>query len=208
VVATLKIESNAWNRLRYTVWAPVYDLVGSTFDPLRRRSLRLLDLRPGERLLLVGAGTGGDLPNVPAGVRTLATDLTPAMLRRARRRPGADARLAVMDGHRLAVRSDAFDAAALHLILAVIPDPAACLREAARAVRPGGRIVVFDKFVRGPHTPWALRALNQVSRVFFTEITRRFEEILERSGAPLEVEQDTPALAGGLFRYVLLRRKA
>ena len=204
----MKIESNDWNRLRYTFWAPVYDLVGSTFDPFRRRSLRLLDPRPGERLLLVGAGTGGDLPYVPAGVRTLATDLTPAMLQRARRRAGGDTSLAVMDGHRLAVRTGAFDAAALHLILAVIPDPASCLRETARAVRPGGRIVVFDKFVRGPRTPWALRALNRATRVLFTEITRRFEEILERSGAPLEVEQDAPAFARGLFRYVLLRRKA
>jgi ubiquinone/menaquinone biosynthesis C-methylase UbiE len=204
----VRIESNAWNRLRYTLWAPVYDLVGFTFDPFRRRSLRMLDLRSGERLLLVGAGTGGDLPYVPAGVRTLATDLTPAMLQRARRRAGGDTRLAVMDGHRLALRPGVFDAAALHLILAVIPDPAACLRETARAVRPGGRIVVFDKFVRGPRTPLALRALNRVSRVLFTEITRRFEEILERSGAPLEVERDAPALAGGLFRYLLLRRKA
>jgi ubiquinone/menaquinone biosynthesis C-methylase UbiE len=153
----------------------------------------------------VGAGTGADLPYVPAGVRTVATDLTPAMLERARAR-GGEAHLAVMDGHRLAVRPDAFDAAALHLILAVIPDPAACLRETARAVRPGGRIVVFDKFVRGARPPLALRALNLFTRVLATEITRRFEDILERSGAPLVVEDDAPAAARGLFRYVLLRR--
>lgn len=204
----MRIESNAWNRLRYSVWAPVYDLAGRWFDPLRRESLRLLDLRAGERLLLVGAGTGADLPYVPAGVRTVATDLTPSMLRRARKHDRGEARLAVMDGHRLAVRPGAFDAAALHLILAVIPDPAACLRETALAVRPGGRIVVFDKFVRGPRAPWTLRAANLVTRVLFTEITRRFEEILERSGAPLQVEHDAPALAGGLFRYVVLRRTA
>jgi ubiquinone/menaquinone biosynthesis C-methylase UbiE len=202
----MRIESNAWNRLRYTVWAPFYDLAGRGFDPFRRRSLQLLDLRAGERLLLVGAGTGGDLPYVPAGVRAVATDLTPAMLERARPKAAA-ARLAVMDGHRLAVRPDAFDAAALHLILAVIPDPAACLRETARAVRPGGRIVVFDKFVRGGRAPWALRALNAFTRVLATDITRGFEDILERSGAPLAVEQDVPAFARGLFRYLLLRRR-
>lgn len=201
----MKIESNAWNRLRYTVWAPLYDLVGRRFDPLRRQSLARLGLRPGQRLLLVGAGTGDDLPYVPAGVRTVATDLTPAMLERARPK-GGEARLAVMDGHRLGVKADAFDAAALHLILAVIPDPAACLRETAKAVRPGGRIAVLDKFVKGDRTPWALRAVNLVTRVLATEVTRRFEEILERSGAPLVVEDDAPAAARGLFRYVLLRR--
>jgi ubiquinone/menaquinone biosynthesis C-methylase UbiE len=186
----VKIESNAWNRLRYTVWAPVYDLVGRRFDPFRRESLGRLELRAPERLLLVGAGTGADLPHVPDGVRTVATDLTPAMLRRARRRARGRVGLAVMDGHALAVRPASFDAAALHLILAVIPDPAACLREVAQAVRPGGRIAVFDKFVRGPRTPPLLRAANLVTRVFFTEITRRFEEILERSGAPLRVLRD------------------
>ena len=201
----MRIESNAWNRLRYSLWAPFYDLVGRRFDRYRRESLARLGLRAGERLLLVGAGTGDDLPYVPAGVRTIATDLTPAMLERARPRAG-QARLAVMDGHRLAVRDDAFDAAALHLILAVIPDPAACLRETARAVRPGGRIVVFDKFVKGERIPLGLRALNRVTRVLATEITRRFEDILARSGAPLVVEEDVPAAARGLFRYVVLRR--
>jgi phosphatidylethanolamine/phosphatidyl-N-methylethanolamine N-methyltransferase len=201
----VKIDSNAWNRLRYSVWAPFYDLAGRRFDRYRRESLARLDLRTGQRLLLVGAGTGNDLPYVPAGVRTVATDLTPAMLERARSK-SATAQLAVMDGHRLAVKPDAFDAAALHLILAVIPDPAACLRETARAVRAGGRIVVFDKFVTGPHVPGALRILNLFTRVLATEITRRFEDILERSGAPLVVEADAPAALRGLFRYVVLRR--
>jgi phosphatidylethanolamine/phosphatidyl-N-methylethanolamine N-methyltransferase len=201
----MRIESNAWNRLRYSVWAPVYDLAGRRFDRFRRESLARLQLRDGERLLLVGAGTGDDLPYVPTGVRTVATDLTPAMLERARPKSTA-AHLAVMDGHRLAVKADAFDAAALHLILAVIPDPAACLRETARAVRPGGRIVVFDKFVRGPRVPFVLRVLNVFTRVLATEITRRFEDILERSEAPLVVEEDAPASLHGLFRYVVLRR--
>lgn len=201
----MKVESNAWNQLRYSVWAPAYDLVGRRFDRYRRESLARLDLRAGQRLLLVGAGTGDDLPYVPAGVRTFATDLTPAMLSRARGK-SVEARLAVMDGHRLAVKPEAFDAAVLHLILAVIPDPAACLRETAQAVRPGGRIAVFDKFVTGPRVPIGLRVLNLFTRVLATEITRRFEDILQRSGAPLVVEQDAPAAARGLFRYVVLRR--
>jgi ubiquinone/menaquinone biosynthesis C-methylase UbiE len=201
----LKVESNAWNRLRYTAWAPFYDLALRRFEGYRRESLSRLSLRAGERLLLVGAGTGADLPHVPPGVHALATDLTPAMLARAWAK-SATARLAVMDGHRLAVKGEAFDAAVLHLILAVIPDPAACLRETARAVRPGGRIAVFDKFVKGPRVPRALRAVNLLTRLLATEVTRRFEDILERSGAPLVVEDEAPAALRGLFRYVLLRR--
>ncbi len=111
-----------------------------------------------------------------------------------------------MDGHQLAVPDGAFDGVVLHLVLAVIPDPVRCLREAARALRPGGRVVVFDKFVRTRRPPLALRALNVVIRVLFTDMTRRFEDILERSGADLVVVRDEPAFAGGLYRRLLLRR--
>jgi SAM-dependent methyltransferase len=111
-----------------------------------------------------------------------------------------------MDGHQLAVPDGAFDGVVLHLVLAVIPDPVRCLREAARALRPGGRVVVFDKFVRTRRPPLALRALNVVIRVLFTDMTRQFEDILERSGADLAVVRDEPAFAGGLYRRLLLRR--
>ncbi len=172
----------------------------------RRASLALLEPKAGERLLIVGAGTGADLPLLPEGCTVLATDLTPAMLRRARPKARRGVHLAVMDGHRLAAPDGEFDAAVLHLVLAVIPDPALCLREVGRALRPGGRVVVFDKFVRTRRPPAALRALNMVIRVLFTDMTRRFEDILERSGADLVVVRDEPVFPGGLYRRLLLRR--
>jgi phosphatidylethanolamine/phosphatidyl-N-methylethanolamine N-methyltransferase len=202
----MRLDTNRWNRLRYTFWAPVYDLAVRGLDRKRRDSLALLDARPGERLLIVGAGTGADLPHLPAGCTVLAADLTPAMLKRARPRARDRMHLAVMDGHQLAVPDGAFDGVVLHLILAVIPDPARCLREASRALRPGGRVVVFDKFVLTLRPPLALRALNVVIRVLFTEMTRRFEDILERSGADLVLVRDEPVFAGGLYRRLLLRR--
>ena len=206
-MAEARVNSNRWNRLRYTFWAPFYDALVLILDQRRRQSLRLLDLKPGERVLLVGAGTGVDLPYVPPGCSVLATDLTPAMLNVARTRARRGVHLALMDGQLLALPSATFDAVVLHLILAVIPDPVLCLREAARVVRPGGRIVVFDKFVKAGRVPLALRLVNPVARLLFTEMTRDFEEILERSEAKLVVAHDAPALLGGLFRHVLLRSK-
>lgn len=48
-----------WNRLRYSLYAPIYDrIVG--FGGSRRRAIDLLALGPGERVLVVGAGTGPD----------------------------------------------------------------------------------------------------------------------------------------------------
>ena len=203
---TWNVESNAWNRVRYTLWAPVYDLVGWLFNGRRRASLGLLELTAEERVLIVGAGTGADLSYLPDGCSAVATDLTPAMLKRARPRLRAGAYLALMDGHELAVRSASFDAVVLHLILAVIPDPVRCLREATRVLRPGGRVVVFDKFARSRLPSAAIRLVNLVTRTLFTDITRGFEDMLARSGMPLRVELDEPALFKGLFRHILLRK--
>lgn len=203
-LAKARVNTNRWNRLRYTFWAPFYDAMIRVFARKRKHSLRLLDPRPGERILIVGAGTGADLPYIPPGCVVLATDLTPAMLEAARPRARAGIHLALMDGQQLAVPPASFDAVVLHLILAVIPDPIRCLREAARALRPGGRMVVFDKFVRGGRVPLAVRIVNPVARLLFTDMTRDFEEILERSRLPLVVTHDAPALLGGLFRHVLL----
>jgi ubiquinone/menaquinone biosynthesis C-methylase UbiE len=198
------MPSNAWHLFRYSLWAPFYDRV-TKLHAERRRSLELLDPRPGERLLVIGCGTGADLPLIPEGVRVLATDLTPAMLRQARRRARPGQELRVMDGHALELPDGSFDAAILHMVLEVIPDPARCLREAARVLRPGGRIAVFDKFLPDGDRPGALRRAGlALLDMVFTSTNRRMGEILERSGAPLEVAWDEPAVAR--YRHVILRR--
>jgi len=104
------------------------------------------------------------------------------------------------------VPAAAFDAALLHLILAVIPDPVLCLREVARAVRPGGRVSVFDKFIRGERPPLKIRLANLIASPLATDLTRNFERVLEEARVPLHVERDTPVALGGLFRAIVLRR--
>jgi phosphatidylethanolamine/phosphatidyl-N-methylethanolamine N-methyltransferase len=198
------MPSNAWLRFRYKLWAPHYDRV-TKLHPQRRRSVELLALRPGERLLIIGCGTGADLPFVPADVEVLAVDLSPAMLRQARAhaRPGIDFR--VMDGMALDLPDGSFDAAILHMVLEVIPDPARCLAEAARVLRPGGRLAVFDKFLPDGDRPGPLRrAALALLDFVFTSTNRRMGEILDRSRAPLAVETDEPSVAA--YRHLILRR--
>jgi phosphatidylethanolamine/phosphatidyl-N-methylethanolamine N-methyltransferase len=198
------MPSNAWIRFRYHFWAPHYDKV-TRFPRERRRSIELLALQPGERLVIIGCGTGADLPFVPEGISVLATDLSPAMLRQARAhaRPGID--FQEMDGMALDLPDGSYDAAILHMVLEVIPDPARCLAEAARVLRKGGRLAVFDKFLPDGDRPGPLRRASLAALDFvFTSTNRRMGEILDRSGAPFAVETDEPSV--GSYRHLILRR--
>jgi phosphatidylethanolamine/phosphatidyl-N-methylethanolamine N-methyltransferase len=199
-----------WNRLRYTVWAPIYDaLVGVVgFTSARRDSIERLGLRDGDRVLIVGAGTGLDLEFVPPGVLISAVDVTPAMLKRLIRRAAHGGRLVstqVMDARRLTFPDGSFDAVIMHLIVAVMPQPELGLKEAARVLRAGGRIAIFDKFLDDRELPSSARRLvNIVTRTLFSDINRRLGPLVHGTG--LVVERNEPARFGGMFRSVTLSK--
>ena len=100
--------------------------------------------------------------------------------------------------------SDArFDHVVLHLILAVVPQPALCLSEAARVLKPGGTIILFDKFLRPQQHTWLRRLLNPLSRRLATRMDVVFEEVL-REVPSLQLVRDLPLLASGWFRWIVL----
>jgi len=185
----------------YALIAPAYDFfLRKVTAPARRRSLAQLPRREGLRVLLAGIGTGLDVPHLPANNFYVGIDLTRAMLRRV---PPAAASLALVQGNamRLPFADGSFDAAVLHLILAVVPEPQHCLAEVARVLGRGATLLVFDKFLRPGEAAPLRRALNPLSRAIATRLDVVWEEV--QSAAPeLEVQSDEPALAGGWFRLI------
>ena len=197
-----------WNRLRYTIWAPAYDVVARAagFEAARRLSIDRLRLAPGDRVLVVGAGTGLDLDFIPTNVSVTAVDVTPAMLRQLERRAAATGRQVtarIMDARQLAFPDSSFDAVVMHLILAVMPDPERGVREAVRVLKTGGRIAVFDKFLGDADRPsLKRRLLNAVAKPLFSDLNRRLGPLI--AAAPLAVERDEPVAFGGTYRVVTL----
>lgn len=208
----MPINTNRWNRLRYTLYAPLYDRIAAPFMAARRQSIQLLDLKAGEQVLLLGAGTGADLPFIPDGVDITAVDITPAMVERLRRRAevlNRAVRAEVMDGQALDLSADTFDAVVLHLILAVIPDPVACMQEVVRVLKPGGRAVIFDKFLPDNQQPsFMRRTVNTITGFLFSDINRQFSPIIEDLAVVVEHEEPSVAFSRLGYRVVLLKKNA
>lgn len=123
---------------------------GITRDRLRE----ILEPVAGERVLEVGPGTGYytlDLAEWVGHEGTIEVfDLQQEMLdhtiRRAREKGLWNVKPTQGDAQELPYEDDSFDAAILITVLGEIPDQDAALREIARVLRPGGRLVVGELF--------------------------------------------------------------
>jgi ubiquinone/menaquinone biosynthesis C-methylase UbiE len=135
----------------------------------RARLREILDPQPGERVLEVGPGTGyyalpvaGWLaPDGHLDVADLQQEMLDHTLARAAEQGIDNITPTCTDARSLPYADDSFDAAYLVTVLGEIPDQDAALRELARVLKPGGRLVVGE-LLGDPHyvrlAPLRLRA--------------------------------------------------
>jgi len=138
----------------YGVLARVYDdFFDWALGPGRRRAVAQLGVKPGDRVLEVGVGTGLSLPLYPAGCEVVGIDISEPMLDRARTRldglAGADVRLMRMDARAVKFPDAYFDKVLAPYVISVVSDPHAVLAEMVRICRPGGTIIVVNHFISG-----------------------------------------------------------
>ena len=129
----------------------------------RREVFKALDLRPGERVLDLAAGTGtSSEPIDAAGVQVVPCDFSIGMLKvgKARR---ADLQFVAGDATRLPFADDSFDAVTISFGLRNVVDPQAALAEMLRVTRHRGRLVVCE-FSHPTWTPWRLFYTNYLMR--------------------------------------------
>ena len=192
----------------YRFIAPFYDVfLARATASLRQRSLSRLPQHGTARVLLSGAGTGLDFPFLKSSHDYTALDLTAAMLARSHGRArNLQMEWVQGDSMGLPFADKSFDYVVLHLIVAVVPHPERCLAEAARVLKPGGRIFIFDKFLHRGERAWLRRSLSCIVAKIATRLDVVFEEVLENT-PDLSVISDEPALAGGWFRLIELLKK-
>ena len=136
----------------------------------RRATRAALGLRPGERVLDVGAGTGVSTEELSrSGAYAVGADLSVGMLR-AGRRTRSTLPLLAGDALALPFPDGIFDAVTISFALRNVVDTEGALRELGRVTRPGGRLVVCEfshptsAAFRTAYLSYLMRSLPAVAR--------------------------------------------
>jgi demethylmenaquinone methyltransferase/2-methoxy-6-polyprenyl-1,4-benzoquinol methylase len=117
----------------------------------RRSAVKYSAAKAGDSVLDCATGTG-DLAlafkrKVGASGRVVGTDFCPEMLQSAPAKAaqaGLELEFQVADAMALPFESNTFDVASIAFGIRNVDDPVVCLREMARVVKPGGRVVVLE----------------------------------------------------------------
>lgn len=200
--ATAYFSANAasWDELR-SLHAPD--------DAVEAAILRLVGQRPFQAMLDLGTGTGRLLEILsPCYRRGVGIDMSREMLAVARAnldRAGVhNAQVRQGDICAPPVERDAFDLVTIHQVLHYLDDPQTAVREAARMLRPGGRLIIVDFAAHGLEF---LREEHAHVRLGFSD--RQIGDWLGEAGVDLEETlhfQPRPAAGGGLVVKLWLGR--
>jgi len=229
------LNTIGWNRIRYSLYAPIYDWIvrldrarAEAIDGLGLQEgdrVLIPGAGTGQDLPLLPSGVdvvAGDI--APGMVRRLHRKASAYLGRQEARPDGwaegqaegrAEGRAEVrgrgrveireLDAQALGFPDDSFDAVLLHLVVAIVPDPRACLEEAVRVLRPGGRLSILDKFApEGRVSRWR-RILNPLTESMASSVSRQLGVLLE--GLPVRIRDRRAVALGGFLEVVILTKE-
>jgi phosphatidylethanolamine/phosphatidyl-N-methylethanolamine N-methyltransferase len=148
---SVTVVENAFVNRVYENLAWFYDFTfGPALHPGRVDSIQRMAIKPGDRVLEVGVGTGINAVLYPRDCTVTGVDLSSSMLEKAHERIARkgvrNVRLLEMDAADLKFADDSFDIVYAPYVISVVPDPVAVTREMRRVCRPGGRIIILNHF--------------------------------------------------------------
>lgn len=138
------IYNATWGR----AFAALYDRgLKATEEGGLRQMRRDLLSQAGGRTIDLGAGTGVNLGLFPEAVSELVmAEPDPHMLKQLRAKAEGRGEVEILgaSAQDLPFDDDSFDTAVFTLVLCTVPDPTAALSEAARVLKPGGKLLFIE----------------------------------------------------------------
>lgn len=197
-------------QISYARWAPVYDKTfGAVTNVGRRRAVEYINNLTGT-VLEVGVGTGLSLQHYKPELQVTGIDFSSEMLAKARARVermnlNQVVALRQMDARTLDFPNGSFDTIAAMHVLSVVPDPKKVMAEISRVLKPGGRVVITNHFVR---TKGMLAFLEKISAPFADIIgwhsDFKIETVLQEQTLAVEEQKSLPPL--GMMTFLVLTK--
>lgn len=140
-----RIYDATWGR----AFTAFYDRAMKSTEEAGMREIRREALAEAKgRTIDIGSGTGLNIELFPPEVSELVlAEPDPHMLKRLRAKlaeSGREVSIVPAPAEKLPFEDDSFDTAVFTLVLCTVPDPAAALAEAARVLRPGGKLLFVE----------------------------------------------------------------
>lgn len=204
--------NNHWNKVIYKLWSPVYDTFFNAgyFLAARKKVFQGMAIDHQQKVLFVGVGTGADLELMNLdGLEITAVDYSQDMLNQARKKfKGSSIQFLEMDAQQMLFNNNQFDRVIGSLILSVVPDGKVCFQEMERVLKPGGEILLFDKFLpKEKKLSLPRRIIRPVIKLFGTDIGLNFDRLLENNQGTLRIKEDVPVMFNGMYRKIVLSKR-
>jgi len=196
----------------YYDFAHIYDATfGRAFVDHEHEAIESLNLRPGQRVLEVGVGTGMSLDGYPPYVHVIGIDPSESMLWHAieKIRQSNWKHIEVKQGDALALDypDSSFDDVLSFHVISVVPDPIKMMREMVRVCKPGGRVVVINHFTNpNPIIYFFNTVINPITKVMGWTTRLRARDILD--GQNVTVEVFRPAARFSLHSLIVARKNS
>ena len=191
-------------------------LLGDSFHPggleLTERLGKLLELRPGQRVLDVASGTGASAVFLAGrfGCEVVGLDYSSELVGQARRRAreaGLDhlARFEHGDSESLPFPDGAFDALICECSFCIFPDKPSAAHEFARVLSVGGKVGLSDITLNGSLPPELTGLLAQIVCIADALPLDRYEALLEQAGFRIDRVEPHPEVLESTVKNVRAR---
>jgi len=204
---TAKMRESTTRKL-YNLWSKFYDYTfGALVIQRQARAHNELRLKPGDRILDMGVGTGMTLKYYPNNVTVVGLDISAGMLRKAKRKLTKlnqnNIHLIQGDAITPPLLEHSFDHILITHVISVVSEPNRLLESAQRLLKPDGRVVILNHF---ESTNSIVRFFERIMNPLFVKIgwrsDLRLADILKVT--PLHVEYHFKMDLFDLWQIVVL----